>query len=441
MKKLFACDWDYTIVGGHTHNTIIKKKAANPNDPEYVNGDWNTVKDIPILGSAAEWKKFFESAIQQDHYVAIVSFNGFKNNIPLFLENINLDKKVIEKIDIIAELPEDPKSANKNEYIQRAIANAKKEGFSGQPENVYLIDDSRKNIEAAQQAGYQVIHAKKDGSHLIELQNKLEELKKLEEKPPVVDRRNKPKYLKQDQETSRSEEIKQQIEALESQRIEDIKTINQLKNNKSLSPQEKSTLDSLQLELNGIDLAIKAKSDYLKEEKEKLAGPVVDSNKPKHIESIPKSTEEEQGAVSTEVTKQSSQSTLPRQKLNFYELMEAKKKEVIEFWKTPLEELNKTPTTVKQSQQTSNTSSADDCKLKKESLEELLKAKPKKAELLKNSTGGQGAASAKNPEFIKELNETLAKQALQGPSTFFGSGNSSSDKTKKPILMPKQLSR
>ncbi|HEY2566206.1 MAG TPA: hypothetical protein VGH95_00645 [Candidatus Aquirickettsiella sp.] len=289
MKKLFVIDFDGTIVSGHTHNTIIK--AQNTDDPEYVNGSWAVVHGFPIIGSPNAWKNNFETLNQQGHYMAIASFNGYGSIISEFLKKMDLAEEVIEKINIITGLPADPKTANKNEYIQQAIEDAIKESgekkdFSGDPEDVFLIDDSKKNIKAASEKGYQVIHAKKDGSHLTELQEKLEELDKLEEKPPVVDRSNKPKYLKQDQETSRSEEIKQQIEALESQRIEDIKTINQLKNNKSLSPEEKLTLASLKSEVDGIELSIKAKYDYLSEEKEKLAPSIVDRNKPKHVESI-----------------------------------------------------------------------------------------------------------------------------------------------------------
>lgn len=74
-------------------------------------------------------------------------------------------------------------------------------------------------------------------------------------------------------------------------------------------------------------------------------------------------------------------------------------------------------------------------------MEELLKAKPKKDKLLeKSSEEKQGAVSTKKPVFLDELNKTLqAKKAMQGPSTFFGPGNSStsSDKTKTQKEKPK----
>ncbi|WP_339051407.1 HAD family hydrolase [Rickettsiella endosymbiont of Xylota segnis] len=424
-KKLFVFDFDGTIVSGHTHNEIIKEKRANPDAPEYVNGDWAVVQGFPIIGSMDTWKNIFEDINQQGHYVAINSFNSFAPIIPKFLEKIGLDEDFIkEDIHIIAKFPANPAKENKNAYIQESIAktiekSGEKKIFSGNAEDVFLIDDSKKNIDAAKQAGYQVIHAKKDGSHLTELQNKLEELKKLEEQPPVVDRNAKPKQL------SESEQLKQQREVLESERIE---KINQLKN-KELSSQEKSILSS---ELNGIELTLKAKYDRLAElEKEKLAAPIVDSNKPKHVESIPKSTKE-QGAVSKEVTKQSPQPTPLEQKLNIPKLMEAKRKEVIKFWNTPLEEINKTPTTDKQLQQISTTPAVDHKLKEEESLKKLLKAPPKNANRLKDSTDQQSAVSNNifRNELEKKLQERQKKQAMQGTSTstLFSSVNSSTSR-------------
>lgn len=442
-KKLFVFDFDGTIVLGHTHNEIIKKVKSDA--PEYVNGNWAVVQDFPIIGSSDTWKNIFEDIIQQGHYVAINSFNSFGPIIPEFLEKIGLDKDFIKKeIHIIARFPANPAKENKNAYIQESIEktiekSGEKKDFSGNAEDVFLIDDSRKNIEAAKQAGYQVIHAKKDGSHLIELQNKLGELKKLEEKPPAVDRNAKPNQL------SESEQLKQQREVLESERIE---KINQLKN-KELSSQEKSILSS---ELNGIELTLKAKYDRLAElEKEKLAAPIVDSNKPKHVESIPKSTKE-QGAVSKEVTKQSPQPTPLEQKLNIPKLMEAKRKEVIKFWNTPLEEINKTPTTDKQLQQISTTPAVDHKLKEEESLKKLLKAEPKKDKRLENSSKEQGASTSFKDkqkligDLLKKPRTPKPLESRLGQSTLFpGNLSTSRDNTKtqeeKTKTAPKQFSR
>lgn len=441
-KKLFVFDFDGTIVSGHTHNEIIKEKRANPDAPEYVNGDWAVVQGFPIIGSMDTWKNIFEDINQQGHYVAINSFNSFAPIIPKFLEKIGLDEDFIkEDIHIIAKFPANPAKENKNAYIQESIAktiekSGEKKIFSGNAEDVFLIDDSKKNIDAAKQAGYQVIHAKKDGSHLTELQNKLEELKKLEEQPPVVDRNAKPKQL------SESEQLKQQREVLKSERIE---KINQLKN-KELSSQEKLILTS---ELNGIELTIKAKFDRLAElDKEKLA-PIVDSNKPKHVESIPKSTQE-QGAVPKEVTKQSPQPTPLGQ--NISKLMEAKRKEVIKFWNTPLEEINKTPTTDKQLQQISTTPAVDHKLKEEESLKKLLKAEPKKDKRLENSSKEQGASTSFKDkqkligDLLKKPRTPKPLESRLGQSTLFpGNLSTSRDNTKtqeeKTKTVPKQFSR
>jgi FMN phosphatase YigB (HAD superfamily) len=416
-KKLFVFDFDGTIVSGHTHNEIIKEKRANPDAPEYVNGDWAVVQGFPIIGSMDTWKNIFEDINQQGHYVAINSFNSFAPIIPKFLEKIGLDEDFIkEDIHIIAKFPANPAKENKNAYIQESIAktiekSGEKKDFSGNAEDVFLIDDSKKNIDAAKQAGYQVIHAKKDGSHLTELQNKLEELKKLEEQPPVVDRNAKPKQL------SESEQLKQQREVLESERIE---KINQLKN-KELSSQEKSILSS---ELDGIELTLKAKYDRLAElEKEKLAAPIVDSNKPKHVESIPKSTKE-QGAVPKKklISGPVSAATQPQKDLQ--ELLKAK----------PLPKPVSEPT---QSEQ---------------DLQKLLLTKPKKNDFLENSTNIQSTVAEKNKNknintaLVDELKAKQALKTLKGPSTFFGSGNASTsrDNTKtqeEKTKTAKQFSR
>lgn len=172
MKKLFVFDFDRTIVAGHTHNTIIKEKKEHPDTPEYVNRAWSVVEDFPIIGSN-DLKNILEVMHQHGHYIAINSFNSYGSIIPEFLKKIDLSEETIAKINIIAKLPEDPASANKNEYIQESIAKVQKEGFSGNATDVFLIDDSKKNITAARENGYQVIHAKSDASHLSQLKETL----------------------------------------------------------------------------------------------------------------------------------------------------------------------------------------------------------------------------------------------------------------------------
>ncbi len=221
---------------------------------------------------------------------------------------------------------------------------------------------------------------------------------------------------------SESEQLKKQMEALTIQRIE---TINQLRNEELSS--KKSIFSS---ELDGIELSIKAKYDRIAElEKEKLAAPVVDSNKSKPVEST---QTEKQGAV----PKKKPDSVKPA--INLVAKLQERSEQIIKDWQKPLSEPVSEPTQQK----------LEELKKQKE-LEDLLKAKPKKTNLLENSTNKQSAVSAKNknPAFFNELNEKLqAKQAMQGTSTstFFGSGNSSisGDKTKTPkIPTRKQLSQ
>lgn len=107
---------------------------------------------------------------------------------------------------------------------------------------------------------------------------------------------SEPEQLKQKIET-----IENQREALEKQRKEHLQDINELKSN--LSEENLTILSTLRSELDAMELASKEKYDYSLKLKEQLDALVVDrNNKPKHVESIPKSTKE-QDAVSTEVTK------------------------------------------------------------------------------------------------------------------------------------------
>src|ERR1043165_14873 len=273
-KKLFVFDFDGTIVSGHTHNEIIKEKKANPDAPEYINGDWAVVQGFPIIASTDTWKNIFENINQQGHYAAINSFNSFGPIIPEFLEKIGLDEDFIKKeIHIIAKFPANPAKENKNAYIQESIAKAieksgEKKDFSGNAEDVILIDDSKKNIEAAKQAGYQVIHAKKDVSHLIELQTKLEELKKeelrkLEEQPPAVDRNAKPKQLSESLLKLKIKTLEKQREALTKQREEHLEEINIYSNNETILLNDQK--------LNELNLADKENDEQLSKVKSQLS--------------------------------------------------------------------------------------------------------------------------------------------------------------------------
>lgn len=266
-KKLWVFDFDGTIVLGHTHNTIMK--SQNPDDPVYVNGPWGKVENFPNIGSADTWKDLFETLNQQGHYLCIASFNAYGSVIPEFLNKIGLTEKVIGRINIIFGLPDDPRTADKNEYIQQAIAKAQKEGFSGNAEDVILIDDSTKNIQAAEEKRYRVIRAKKDASHLTELKKEIQ---------------------------------KQKIESLKRQKKEALDAIYKLvqESPQSLSlPQQQTPISKLKSKLSKIE------SEILKEQAdlENLAGPTVDqSNKPKHLESASQLSSEEQDAVPTKIT-------------------------------------------------------------------------------------------------------------------------------------------
>jgi len=426
-KKLFVFDFDGTIVLGNTHNEIIKKVESDA--PEYVNGNWAVVQDFPIIGSSDTWKSIFEDIIQQGHYVAINSFNSFGPIIPEFLEKIGLDKDFIKKeIHIIARFPANPAKENKNAYIQESIEktiekSGEKKDFSGNAEDVFLIDDSRKNIEAAKQAGYQVIHAKKDGSHLIELQNKLGELKKLEEKPPAVDRNAKPNQLSEFELLElKVKTLEKQREALVKQREEHLEEINIYSNSKAILLNDPK--------LNELDLADKENYDELskvKSELSKLQGQVHNDKSAivsrEVIEQSPQRTVPE--------TNSENQGAVPKKKPNAVKpeinlAARLKERSAPKDSQKPLSEVSK-PTQAEKK--------LEELKKQKE-LEDLLKATPKKDELWKNSS----SATKQPPLFLSELKK---RQAMKGTSTFLGSGNASTScDTKMPEkTAKKQFSR
>ncbi len=216
--KLFIFDFDGTIVKGHTHNTIVKALNAGKLSDKSATGRWNLVKDFPTVGSSDDWRKIFETLIQQGHSVYIASFNSFGEIIPIFLnKTIGLTKTDIEQIKIIARLPNNPNRVDKNEHIKQAITDAQTlKGFSGKATDVIFMDDSLKNIEAADAEGYQVILAKKDASHLSDIKKVLasEGWNNPESKTEVLDE---------------DEIIRQTIELLRRQKKEALEQVNKIK--------------------------------------------------------------------------------------------------------------------------------------------------------------------------------------------------------------------
>lgn len=172
--KLFIFDFDHTIVKGHTHNAINQSMAGRGIEQEYVNAPWGVVHDFSTIGSESDWKEIFETLWNQGHFLYIASFNAYGSVIPEFLSKIGLTEDFIAQINIIAKLPKNPQTANKNTYIQQAIQDVRNycqhhQYTDGTPLEIIFIDDSRKNTEAAQELGCKTILADQYGSHLVKL--------------------------------------------------------------------------------------------------------------------------------------------------------------------------------------------------------------------------------------------------------------------------------
>lgn len=156
---LVCFDFDETITSGHTHNYLMGKKVA-PNTPL-------TEETKAACLNACGFKNptltlnAIRLALQNNHYVAITSFNCFPDIVTYSLQNLGLTESELAKIkfflgfpteadqfDMTARLPIDYKKG-KELHIAAAMAWAQTQGFSGNAKDIILIDDSSLNIKIA----------------------------------------------------------------------------------------------------------------------------------------------------------------------------------------------------------------------------------------------------------------------------------------------------
>ncbi len=170
---LFAIDFDYTIANGHTHNTILDaivaaKKQGDTSLKADKEKHWDLVKNIPPVGTAKNWQEIFSTLLDDGHQICIVSFNAYPHIIDRYLgEVLQLSPEIIAQIKVVAWLPKNAATANKNEHIAQAI-----EAFDYRGHTVVLVDDSKTNTDAAERLGYDVILADPEkANHLSEILN------------------------------------------------------------------------------------------------------------------------------------------------------------------------------------------------------------------------------------------------------------------------------
>lgn len=166
---LFIIDFDFTMLAGHTHNTIAR---ANTHDE---NRQWELIKSFPQIcyrddNVTITWKDIIEKMSAQGHQVAIASFSQYPHIIRRYLQEVvGLTQKMIDDIFIEAWLPyEMPR--DKNHHIMNIINHIE---YKNIPASIVLIDDSEPNINAALGSQMSVVKATPDGKHLFYLNNQV----------------------------------------------------------------------------------------------------------------------------------------------------------------------------------------------------------------------------------------------------------------------------
>jgi len=177
-KKLLICiDGDGTLIPlvllpdgtiATTHDIIWLAIRQDPSIEHDLEAQWNLVKHLLPIGGAEMWRTVLHKMVDEKHAISFVSYSSFGNYIlrRYLEENVGLEKSFIEKnIVFVSYFPPQKKDRNdKRAHIQKAKVALGLEGID--PNDVVLIDDSRKNISAAEQDKHYTILATPDGEHL-----------------------------------------------------------------------------------------------------------------------------------------------------------------------------------------------------------------------------------------------------------------------------------
>lgn len=130
---------------------------------------------ITTIGDIQKWRDTLIT-LASHQAVALTSFNAFPQFIPLFLQQeLGLPQQIIDKIHVEAWLPANAAEADKNQHIERA--QAAMFGAANPPHSIMLIDDSMRNIKAAQQAGHVTVLAQNNASHLEIVSNQAAQIR------------------------------------------------------------------------------------------------------------------------------------------------------------------------------------------------------------------------------------------------------------------------
>ena len=176
-RLLFCIDGDGTLIPlirlpdgtiVTTHDIIWMAIREDPSIEHTPEAQWNLVKHLLPIGGAEMWKKVLRKMVDDGHATSFVSFSSFgKHILPRYLaENVGLEKSFIEEnIVVVSFLPPLKKNRNdKRAHIQETKVILHLEDI--EDNDVALIDDSGKNIAAAEKDKHYTILATPDGEHL-----------------------------------------------------------------------------------------------------------------------------------------------------------------------------------------------------------------------------------------------------------------------------------
>jgi FMN phosphatase YigB (HAD superfamily) len=177
-KSLVCFDFDQTIVNGHFHAALsnlgftqIASKNGVIADGKPINESTKLNYDYDNKGVAdaaksllesgdgfknkEKLKETFDTFFEQGHNIAITSFTKYPDVIKPTLKELGLTDDQLSKVHVVGGFPSDGANSinGKKEHIDAAMEKFGVKDYS----KVMLIDDSGRNIAAAEKIGIQTI--------------------------------------------------------------------------------------------------------------------------------------------------------------------------------------------------------------------------------------------------------------------------------------------
>lgn len=153
----------------------INEQKQTPLYKEFVALQWETLKNVPVYGSAEQWKNIMEAFAKQDWKITIASFTSYDDALERYIREII---KPECNITVIGYLPSNPDYADKNNHILETTGTACKK------EDILFVDDSKRNISKANESGCRTILADGKATHVDKLASLCENMNKLDEIAP-----------------------------------------------------------------------------------------------------------------------------------------------------------------------------------------------------------------------------------------------------------------